>query len=121
MTATKANQMRADRMRGKELTNEEKRAAVAAQKWTLARLWDAYKASKPNLKGITTDENRFKHYLHKSFGQKEPQEISHLDVDLQRLRTLKGKGLGTVRHVLELLRRIVNPKFVLKLGDNKLL
>lgn len=108
MTAAKANQLRAAKVEGKEQTNEERREAIARKKWTIAKLWEAYKASKPDLKGIVSDENRFKNYLIKYFGEKEPQEISHLDVDRLRLRTLKGKELGTVRNVLELLRRIVN-------------
>ena len=48
MTEAKASGIRADRMRGKELPNTEKREAAKAAKmeeagkWTLSRLWDEY-------------------------------------------------------------------------------
>ena len=77
-------------------------------RWTIARLWEAYKANKPDLKGIVTDENRYKNYL-QDFASRTPDEISTHDVDALRLRLAKArKKAGTVKNVLELLRRIIN-------------
>lgn len=114
MTAAKANRIRALRMEGKELPNAVKRKQEAEMllaeenRPTIARLWEAYKAARPNLKGFVSDDNRFKNYLAPAFGEKVPEEIAPLDVDRLRIRLLKKKSPATVRNVLELLRRIVN-------------
>jgi integrase len=113
MTPARAAQIRTNRIQG-DLSNKEKREVENAQKeaeankWTIDRLWDAYKKNKPNLKGIVTDENRFDNYIKPQFGDKEPKEIIPLDVDRLRIKLLKTKAPGTVKNVLELLRRIVN-------------
>ena len=113
MTPARAAQIRTNRIQG-ELSNKEKREAEEAEKeaeaniWTIDRLWDAYKKNKPNLKGNVTDENRYENYIKPNFGDKEPKDIIPLDVDRLRLKLLKTKAPGTVKNVLELLRRIVN-------------
>lgn len=114
MTPARAAQVRTERIRGARLSNKEKRVAekalraAEAKKWTIDRLWDAYRENKSNLKGIVTDENRFNNYLNPHFGDKEPKDIIPIDVDRLRLKLLKTKAPGTVRNVLELLRRIIN-------------
>ncbi|WP_459924266.1 tyrosine-type recombinase/integrase [Desulfatiferula olefinivorans] len=60
------------------------------------------------MKGFVTDENRFVNHIEPAFGSKEPFEILPLDVDRVRLKLLKSHSKGTVRNVLELLRRIIN-------------
>jgi hypothetical protein len=113
MTAARAAQIRTNRLQG-DLSNKEKREAEKAlkeaedNKWTIDRLWAAYKKNKPNLKGIVTDENRFDNYIKPNFGDNEPKDIIPLDVDRLRLKLLKTKTPGTVKNVLELLRRITN-------------
>lgn len=114
MTATIAANIRAERMQGKALSNKEDRRQKEQEKlkaqgrWTIARLWDEYKANKPGFKGIVTDENRFKNYL-PSFAKLTPEEITTQMVDSLRLRLLNsGKKAGTTKNVLELLRRIIN-------------
>ncbi len=114
MTAAKAAKIREQRVNGVSLPNAERRRirreqeAALAGRWTIARLWEAYKANKPDLKGIVTDENRYKNYL-QDFASRTPEEISTHDVDALRLRLAKaGKKAGTVKNVLELLRRIIN-------------
>jgi integrase len=96
----------------KEIREEAKAAAEAAQqaeanRWTISRLWKSYKENRP-IKGITTDENRFKLYVDPAFGEKQPSEIIPLDIDRVRLNLTKTKSPATVRNVLELLRRIIN-------------
>lgn len=114
MTAAKAAKIREQRVNGVSLPNTERRRirreqeAALAGRWTIARLWEAYKANKPNLKGIVTDENRYKNYL-QDFASRFPEEIGTHDVDALRIRLAKaGKKTGTIKNVLELLRRIIN-------------
>ncbi|MDD5757979.1 MAG: site-specific integrase [Desulfobulbaceae bacterium] len=114
MTPAKANTLRAEKIKGAKLTNQGKRAEVEAQKeaeqsrWTVKRLWSEYKNTKSNLKGIITDENRFQLYLSSPFGDKLPSELAALDIHRLRISLLKKKSPGTVKNVLELLRRIIN-------------
>lgn len=114
MTPAKAAAVRAERIEGKRQSRKEQREAAQAAKqaeanrWTIERLWTEYKASKPGLKGIVTDENRFKNFILPAFGQKEPRQIIALDVDRLRVKLLKTHKPGTVKNVLELLRRIIN-------------
>ena len=113
MTPARAAQIRVQRMQG-DLSNREKREVEKAEKkaeagkWTIGKLWEAYKKNKPNLKGIVTDENRFQNYIKPQFGDKQPDSIIPLDVDRLRLKLLKTKSPGTVKNVLELLRRVIN-------------
>lgn len=114
ITPARASKIRGERIEGKRLSPKEEREAketaknAASNKWTISRLWSEYKLNKPNLKGIVTDENRFKNYINPIFGVKEPKELIPLDVDRLRLILLKKKSPGTVKNVLELLRRIIN-------------
>lgn len=114
MTPARAARVRTNRIQGKELSNKEQREAEKAAKeaedsrWTVSRLWKEYKKNNPKLKGIVTDQNRFENHIKPKFGDKEPQDIIPLDVDRLRIKLLKSKAPGTVKNVLELLRRIIN-------------
>ncbi len=114
ITPARASGMRARRIEGKELTNKEKRELEKVQKeaednkWTINKLWAAYKENRPDLKGIVTDENRFNNYIKPRFGKKEPRELIQLEIDRLRINLLKQKAPQTVKHVLELLRRVTN-------------
>jgi integrase len=113
MTPAKAANIRVNRIEG-ELTNQEKRKKEEAERealknrWTVEKLWEAYKSNNPKLKGVVTDQNRFDNYIKPNFGSKEPKEIIPLDTDRLRINLLKKKSPGTVKNVLELLRRITN-------------
>jgi integrase len=108
MTPARAAQIRTRRIEGDQLSNEERRESErqSQDRWTIARLWEEYKAQK-SLKGIVTDENRFQKHL-SSFAEKEPSELSPFDVDRLRVKMLKTHKAATVRNTLELLRRIIN-------------
>lgn len=114
MTPARAAAIRAERIEGKRQSRAEVRQEQEAQRqaeasrWTFSRLWAAYKESKPNLKGIVTDENRYGLHIAPAFGGKTPAEVAPLDVDRLRVRLSKKLAPGTVRNVLELLRRLVN-------------
>jgi len=113
ITAAKANRLRSSRIEGAS-NNQERREAILeakaaeAGRWTIVKLWESYKASKPSLKGLVTDENRFKNYIRPSFGEKAPAEIIPLDVERLKFALQKNLKPATVRNVLELLRRITN-------------
>jgi integrase len=99
---------------GVSLPNTERRRQrqqkeqAEANRWTIGKLWGAYKTNKPDFKGIITDENRFKNYL-QDFANLSPEELTTQKIDSLRIKLLKsGKKAGTVKNVLELLRRIVN-------------
>ena len=119
MTPARAAQKRARKIQGDELSNEEIRTEIAAQKkanegkWTLNKLWEEYKAQRPDLKGIYSDNNRYEVHLKSLFGEKEPKEIIQLDVDRMRIKLLKKLSPQTVKHVLALLKRIT------RFGENK--
>jgi integrase len=114
MTPARAAQIRTNRIQGKELSNKEKRKAEKAareaekRRWTVSRLWDEYRARNPTLKGIVTDKNRYEKHIKPLFGDKEPLDIIPLEVDRLRIKLLKRRAPGTVKNVLELLRRIIN-------------
>lgn len=114
MTPARASAIRSSKIEGKQESNTKKRQAEEAfkqaeqNKWTISRLWAEYKKSKANLKGIVTDENRFQLYLQPLFGDKKPSELISLDIHRLRVSLLKKKSPGTVKNVLELLRRIIN-------------
>ena len=52
--------------------------------------------------------SRFEKYLRPFWGDKEPHDITALEVDRLRLRILKDKAPQTIKLTLSLLRRIVN-------------
>jgi len=114
MTEAKAAGIRADRLRGRELPNTEKRdkqkAAKLAEagKWTLTKLWDEYAKQKPESKALDIDRRRFKMHLEPKHGNKPPPEIHQLDIDRLRISLLKVKAPQTVKHVLGLLKRLCN-------------
>ena len=114
MTPARAFKIRADRIEGEELSNAEKRkadqAAIEAEKgrWTISRLWGEYKTQKADLKSLNSDKNRYEKYLKEPFGTKEPQDIIQLDVDRLRIKLLKTLSPQSVKHILALLRRIIN-------------
>lgn len=114
MTAARANTMRGERIEGKELSNtaqrEELQAAIEAEKnrWTIDRLWNEYRNQRVDNKGLKVDHNRFVKHIQPVFGNKVPTEIITLDVDRLRVRLLKTKSPQTVKHILALLKRVIN-------------
>ncbi|MEW6586250.1 MAG: site-specific integrase, partial [Nitrospirota bacterium] len=115
MTEARAAGIRADRLRGKALSNIERREAAKAAKLaeagrlTISKLWDEYKAQKPDSLTIKCDGYRFDKYLKPKFGDKAPSELHQLDVDRIRVNLLKKKlAPQTVKHVLALLKRLCN-------------
>lgn len=114
MTPARASGLRAERIAGKKLSNKaerelkEKIKRQKSDRWTIDRLWEEYLNQKLDLKGLVTDQNRYENYIQSVFGDKEPCELIPLDIDRLRVKLLKTKAPGTVKNVLELLRRIIN-------------
>ena len=110
MTDAKASRIRAHRMSGTEPTNAERRrlGEEYGSHWTVAKLWEEYKLSKPNLKGIVTDQNRYELHLKKHFSKKSPDEVTHEDVERLKRSLSKHVTDKTLANVLELLRRVCN-------------
>lgn len=79
-----------------------------ANRWTLERLWNEYRQQLPGGDASKADMSRWNLYLNSFFAHKEPLELARLDIDRVRITLLKKKSPQTVKHVLALLRRIVN-------------
>ncbi|MDR2892961.1 MAG: site-specific integrase, partial [Deltaproteobacteria bacterium] len=114
MTAARANQIRADRARGREQSNRDKRATEEAAKLadasrpTIERLWTLYRDSRPERKRWETDESRYSKYLKEPFGKKVPAEVITLDVDRMRVQMTKlGRAPATIKGVMDLLQRLI--------------
>ena len=80
--------------------------------WTFSVIFEAYLRLRPDLKGRENDIYRFRNYLKEDFGDRTPSEV--VPGDIERFRhKLQNQQLkpATVRHVLELLRRLANYAF----------
>jgi integrase len=114
MTAAKAHNIRADRARKRELPNKERRATAEAARRaedarpTIARLWALYDNSKPDRASRSGDTYRYSRHLAPFFADKTPAELVTLDVERLRVKLSKTHKPQTVKHVLALLKRVVN-------------
>ena len=124
MTPSRASRFRAARIDGKRKSRKEIRDEVKAAKqaeagkMTIARLWDKYEAHKSELKSINIEKGRCQKYLLPEFGNKEPHDIIKLDVDRLRIKLSKNLKPQSVKHVLGLLKRIVNFGVSMQLCEN---
>ena len=121
MTAAKASSIRGLRMEGKDASNEEKRAAVRAAKmaeesrYSFDRLWSLFEEAKSSNRSIKDDRIRFNLHIAPSLGTKSIPELTIHDIDKLRAKLEKaGKSPQTVKHVLTLVKRILN--FALQKG-----
>jgi integrase len=115
MTPARASQLRARKKSGDVDSNSEKRAKRISAKfandnrWTFRKLLDEYLVSRPDLKGSANDVRRYKLYLEKDFGNMLPVEVSNFHIEKLRRRLAKKKlKPATIRHALEILRRLSN-------------
>lgn len=114
MTPARAAQVRARRIEGNELSNNERRTAEEAKKaaelgrWTIDRLFSEYIKGRPANKARSIDKGRYENYIKPHFGNKEPTDVLPLDVDRLRIRLLKKRSPQTVKHVLNLFTWVVN-------------
>ena len=121
MTAAKAASIRGVRMEGKEATNEEKRTAVRVAKtaeqsrYSFNKLWSLFEEAKNANRTIKDDRIRFNLHIAPSLGTKSIPELTIQDIDKLRAKLEKaGKSPQTVKHVLTLVKRLLN--FALRNG-----
>lgn len=114
MTPAKASGIRSDRIEGNKPTNQEKREADQAEerekesKYTIDKLWGEYAKQRTQNLNFQKDKNRYEKYVKPHFGEKEVPDIYPLDVDRVRLKYLKKYSPQTVKHILALLKRLIN-------------
>ncbi|MHB1351620.1 MAG: tyrosine-type recombinase/integrase [Desulfobulbaceae bacterium] len=116
MTPAAASRILGDRLEGKRKSPKEIREEAASKKeaWTIGKLWEEYSAHRPpNTKSHNTDKNRHELYLKEKFSKAEPANLVQLEVERLRVNLLKSHKPQTVKHVLALLKRIIN------FGENK--
>lgn len=108
MTPAKASRIRVARIENNQSLRIEGRIRRKGKnRWTFDRLWETYKTSTP-LKGLVSDENRFDNHISPVLGNKEPKELNPLELDRLRIRLLKKLSPQSVKHVLALIRRLIN-------------
>lgn len=110
MTPARAAGIRAKRIEGEELSNTARRKEEqrSKERWTIEKIWDEYQKQFPGEETPKADLSRWRLYLKKPFSSKEPHELVKLDIDRIRISLLKKRSPQTVKHVLALLRRIIN-------------
>jgi len=110
MTAARAARIRASLIEGNRKSRPDIRAEkkTVSEIMTINKIWDKYKESHPQLKGIAQDESRFRLYIEPTLGYKQPSELVPLDIDRIRINLSKKSKPATVRNTLELIRRIIN-------------
>jgi len=112
MTPARAARVRAERIEGKQPTNEERREEKKRKKeiqgWTIKRLWDAYLETKPQTRSFRIDDQRFKLHIDPVLGNRELKDLVPLDLDRLRISLLKQKSPQTVKSAMALIKRISN-------------
>jgi integrase len=108
MTEAKAARIRAERIENKRPSRKEIREKRKAVKWTLNALWEGYCEANPSNKWIVHENSKWKKYVKDGVGNREPSDLSPLDIDRLRLDLQKLGKLTTAVRVLELLRRTIN-------------
>ena len=121
MTEAKASIIRADRMRGKEATNKERRRNQTSQdpeSFTLRMAWEAYSEINSQRALYQTDRCLLKYFTH--LLDKPVKDIVTSDVDAIRKKLektpspIKKNGQrvmlapASIVHVLSLIRRLIN-------------
>jgi len=110
--AEKAYQLRTERMSGTSAAGNELQSNsdfLSQQDWTFSKIFSEYLRLRNKLKGRANDIYRFKNYLEKEFANITPSCVTQDDIERFKYN-LQNRELkpATIRHVLELLRRLAN-------------
>ena len=110
--AEKAYQLRTERMSGTSAAGYELQSnsdLLSQQDWTFSKIFSEYLRLRNKLKGRANDIYRFKNYLEKEFANITPSCVTQDDIERFKYN-LQNRELkpATIRHVLELLRRLAN-------------
>ena len=114
MTEARANAYRAELIEGKRETRKAMKARAAAEKRavaarpTIRALWEAYVASKTWSRSLKVENERFNNHLAPQFGDRTFYEIETDEVRKFKDVLLTKRSDQTTKHVLALLRRIIN-------------
>jgi integrase len=116
MTPYKASKIRLRKITGLEPSNVERRQQQKAAKlaeegrWTFGRLWSEWKTDPENKdkRGTFKADYRYKKHIENVFGDREPKDISVLDIDRLRIAMSKTHAKETTRSVISLVSRIAN-------------
>ncbi len=114
MTPSKAANIRKDLIEGREITRKEKREKAKAEaesknnRYTIDRLWNEYSNQRTKNLNYHKDRNRYEKFIKPHFAKKETTDIYPLDVDRVRLKYLKTHSPQTTKHILALLKRLIN-------------
>jgi hypothetical protein len=107
MTPAKASRLRALRIEGKQLSNEDRRSKekeihLVKNIWTINRLWNEfhYQKSEEGLKSLRDDISRYNKHIADVFGEKEPRDLTVTEIDNFRIKLLKHLKPATTRQVL---------------------
>ena len=113
MTPARASTIRAAKIDGKALSNEEARQerrataeAAGGPKWTLEKLFEEYQARLPAGGGRKADVSHFRHLG--GLKEKEPAEIDLREIVELRQALEKRFSAQTVKHILSTLTRTVS-------------
>lgn len=113
MTPARAAHIRGERIEGKKKSRkqikaeEEEKRQAELNKWTISKLWEEYEKTHAQIKGLVQDKNRYKNHIKPAFGKREPSNISSLEVRRFMSKIEKKMKPGTVKNIMELLRRII--------------
>lgn len=107
MTAARAAGVRAHRIEGKQASNAAQRKAEKGR-WTFQRLWDEYESHRKPGESLKIDRGRYEKFLKGPFGKIEPSKLVQINVERLRINLLKTKSPQSVKHILALLKRLIN-------------
>ncbi len=86
MTPARASRIRAERIEGKRPSRKEirQKKEAHANRWTINRLWEEYKAGRTPSNNLAIDEMRYNKYIVPFFADKEPNKILLLDAQTKK-------------------------------------
>jgi len=110
MTPARAAGIRAERIEGKRLSRKEikKNILNAAGALTIDQLWEEYKLTRKDNKGLSVDTGRYDKYIKQKFGYKNPIDIKLTDIDTFTRKLETNLAPQTVCHILNLITWIIN-------------
>ena len=115
MTPAKASSIRGLRIEGSIPTNNEKRERIRQEKlkekssYSFIRLFSLFEESERENRSLKDDRIRFSLHIAPLIGKKAISELTTQDIEkIRRKMEKEGKSPQTVKHVLTLIKRLVN-------------
>jgi len=110
MTPSRAAGIRAERIEGKRLSRKEikENAFNTVGSLTIDLLWEKYKLTRKDNKGLAIDTGRYGKYIKPRFGHKNPAAMQLTEMDTFTKALSASLAPQTVCHILNLITWIVN-------------